>query len=232
MEISIVLPAFNEEASLSKALDSALEYAESAFTKYEILVVDDASVDKTLTIAKQYQDKYGSEKIRIIENNKNIGQGPSLYKGFQAARYSWIAHNGVDLSFDFQHLPRILEQHQDADLIIIMRKDRSAYNLWRKLVSVGFVKLINCFHKTRVSDFSFVQIFRKELVGLYFDESYNTTAFLMPSFILNVLKSEKKTICISFDYHPRLAGRATGASFKNIYTGFRDLIRYSFSNKP
>lgn len=231
MEISIVLPAFNEEASISRALDAALKYAEESFDKFEILIIDDASIDKTLAIAKQYQGKFGPEKIKIIENSKNIGQGPSLLKGFQAANYEWIAHNGVDLSFDFQHLPRVLEQHQDSDLIIVMRKDRSAYNFWRKIISIGFVRLINGFHRTDVSDFSFVQIFKKELVSLYFDESYNTTSFLMPSFILNVLKSDKKTVCISFDYHPRLAGRATGASLRNIYIGFRDLIRYSLINK-
>ncbi|KAH9527514.1 dolichyl-phosphate beta-glucosyltransferase, partial [Dermatophagoides farinae] len=68
--LSVIVPAYNEQNRLPTMLDEAIDYLEQQSYKYEIIIVDDGSRDKTTQIALGYVQKYGTEKIR-----KNFGNG-------------------------------------------------------------------------------------------------------------------------------------------------------------
>jgi glycosyltransferase involved in cell wall biosynthesis len=226
MTISLILPAFNEEANLEKSVRESYKILATLCEDFDIIIINDASIDNTLSIALSLQSEFGSEVITVINHTENRGQGACLYEGIKKASKEWVFHNGVDSPFSLEDLADCLKQREDADLLVVTRKNREVYSLWRKTVSIGLVKLINLFYGGGISDYSFVQIFRNTIVSDCLDYRFSSTAFMMPSFILNALRKGYRIKTIEKDYHQRCGGIATGASMRNIFQGVIDLIRY------
>ena len=100
--VSIVLPTFNREKTLAKAIESALS---QTYKDFELLAVDDASQDKTQSILLEYARK--DARIVGIRNEKNMGLVRSLNKGVQHAKGAYIARLDDD---DFWLDPQKLEK--------------------------------------------------------------------------------------------------------------------------
>lgn len=79
-KISIILPTFNVEKYIAKALESCIN---QSFKDIEIIVVDDCGSDKSIDIAKEYAKK--DKRIKIVHNEKNLGLLRARYKGVKAA---------------------------------------------------------------------------------------------------------------------------------------------------
>ncbi|CAM6083191.1 unnamed protein product [Calypogeia fissa] len=89
--ISLIIPAYNEEARLSSTLDETLQYLQDrakhdrAFT-YEIVIVDDGSTDNTVKVAFEYVKKYKLDVVRVIKQGVNLGKGAAVRKGMLCSR--------------------------------------------------------------------------------------------------------------------------------------------------
>uniref|UniRef100_H2LG99 dolichyl-phosphate beta-glucosyltransferase n=1 Tax=Oryzias latipes TaxID=8090 RepID=H2LG99_ORYLA len=82
-ELSVVIPAYNEELRMPVMLDEAMEYLETRQKKtpsftYEVIVVDDGSRDRTTEIALEYTKKYSADKVRVLTLVKNRGKGGAV----------------------------------------------------------------------------------------------------------------------------------------------------------
>lgn len=84
--ISIIMPAYNAQRTLHRAVDSALC---QTYQNIELLIIDDFSIDSTAQIAEEYikQDR----RVRLLKNDKNLGAAASRNRGVDAARGEWIA---------------------------------------------------------------------------------------------------------------------------------------------
>lgn len=89
--ISIVMPVYNAQRFLPRAVESILT---QTFKDFELVAVDDASTDKSLEILKKYQNK--DNRIRIIQNNSNLQIALSLNRGVGEARSDIIARMDAD----------------------------------------------------------------------------------------------------------------------------------------
>ena len=82
MELSIIMPLYNVEKTLKFAIESIL-FQEVNF-EYEIIAIDDASSDATYSLLYEYKNKYPF--IKIFQNENNIGNALSFYKGLSHAK--------------------------------------------------------------------------------------------------------------------------------------------------
>ncbi|KAK3099809.1 hypothetical protein FSP39_010096 [Pinctada imbricata] len=90
-DLSVIVPAYNEEERLPVMMDEALEYLEkrqdaSPSFNYEVIVVNDGSKDKTTEVALKYSAKYGMDKVRVLTLEKNRGKGGAVRLGMFVAR--------------------------------------------------------------------------------------------------------------------------------------------------
>ena len=124
--LSIFLPAFNEENNLTKVIDNVLSGASQYAENWEIIIVDDGSTDGTRQIAESLAEK--DKRIKVISHNINKGYGSSLKTGFYNAKYSWIAFIDSDGQFDFMEIGKFIEKQEEtkADLVIGYYKKRKA----------------------------------------------------------------------------------------------------------
>jgi len=100
--VSVILPVFDGEATIERALDSILE---QTFTDFEIIVVDDASTDLTV---KRVSGRYGG-RLKLIQHASNRGAAAARNTGIAAARGRWIAFLDSDDVWDRDKLARQVE---------------------------------------------------------------------------------------------------------------------------
>ncbi|XP_072942279.1 dolichyl-phosphate beta-glucosyltransferase [Epargyreus clarus] len=112
LNLSVVVPAYNEEERLPPMLNEALEFLERRVKdqpsyKYEIIVVSDGSRDGTVKVTQSYALKYGSEKVRCLELVKNRGKGGAVRLGVLSSRGATILFADADGASKFEDLAKL-----------------------------------------------------------------------------------------------------------------------------
>ncbi|MHC5738542.1 glycosyltransferase family 2 protein [Nostoc sp.] len=98
-KVSVIIPAYNTEAYIAKAIESALE---QTLDDIEVIIVDDGSTDKTVEIAKSFTD----QRLKIMVNQQNLGVSAARNRALRAAQGEWIAV----LDSDDWYVPERLEK--------------------------------------------------------------------------------------------------------------------------
>lgn len=103
MEISVVIPAYNEERRLGGTLDRIVSYMKSQVHEYEVIVVDDGSSDGTVSVAK----RFSNDGIRVLRNDRNRGKGCAVRHGMLDAKMSMVLFSDADLSTPIEELEEL-----------------------------------------------------------------------------------------------------------------------------
>ena len=119
MDISIVIPMFNEADNVESTLMRVVEALASFKGTYEIVAVNDGSIDNTLEILNRLKGQNG--KIKVSSYPKNVGRGMALRRGFQESRGEIIVSIDADLSYDPGYILDLVETlKKDPDLDFVL----------------------------------------------------------------------------------------------------------------
>ncbi|MCK5240891.1 glycosyltransferase family 2 protein [bacterium] len=120
IQLSVVLPAYNEEKRLSKTLETVTAYLRQRQDKSEIIVVSDGSTDQTVAIAKSFNQN--QLPIRVLHNKKNRGKGAAVRRGVAAALGEWVLFSDADMSTPIEEIVKLEKVMMDgADVVIASR---------------------------------------------------------------------------------------------------------------
>jgi len=101
--VSVVIPTYNEEKRIGETLKEIADYLSRQNYSYEIIVVDDASFDKTVKIIEGF-----GEKIVLLRNKRREGKGYSIRQGVLSATGDFILFSDADLSTPIEELEKLL----------------------------------------------------------------------------------------------------------------------------
>ena len=116
MKYSIIIPAYNEENAIAKAVFAVLDYFKKNSNDFEILVVDDGSIDKTAVIVDDLARN--NPEARFLKNEVNFGKGYSVRRGALAATGDYILFLDADLSTPVEEFAKLERYIGDYDIII------------------------------------------------------------------------------------------------------------------
>ena len=116
VELSIVLPAYNEAENIRAAVEKGLAVAEKLASNYEVIVVDDGSRDTTCQEVEALA-KHQYPKVRLVKHLVNLGYGAALRTGVKHSRYGLVFFTDSDNQFDMSELEYFLPMMADYDLI-------------------------------------------------------------------------------------------------------------------
>lgn len=119
--VSLIIPAYNEEKRIGKSLEQIFQFCNAQALPYEIIIVDDGSVDGTASLIRQ---KFaGRRQLRIIRQPKRAGKGAALKRGMVEGLGQYIFFSDADLSVPIATLPALLsELQQGSDIAIGSRR--------------------------------------------------------------------------------------------------------------
>jgi glycosyltransferase involved in cell wall biosynthesis len=122
--ISIVVPVYNEEESLGAFFEELVKEVEKLDEIYEVVFVDDGSIDASLDILKGLEQKH--RHVRVFSFRKNLGKAEALTLGFQKAKGDTIVTMDADLQDQPSEIKKLIDkQRMDSiDVVSGWRKDR------------------------------------------------------------------------------------------------------------
>lgn len=217
--LSVVLPAHNEADNIKNTLDSCVSYLEKNIRQYEIIVVDDGSLDKTREIVKEISS--ANQKIVLIGHRVNRGYGSALRTGFDKASLEYIFFMDSDGQFDIHDLDRLLPLVGDSNVVIGFRENRAdsfirsinarLYTIYIQLVFGLNVKDIDCAFKI------FPVIAYQSVKPINSDG-----ALFSAEFLLKLKNAGYNFIEVPVRHFPRQLGTQSGASIRVILKMFRE----------
>jgi len=224
-ELSVFFPAYNEEKNIAKVVSDARKVLNKIAVKWEIIIVDDGSKDKTYKIAKMIASK--DKRIRVIRHEENRGYGGALKTGFSSANYEWIAFTDADGQFRFSEITKFIEKQNqtNADLVLGIRTNR-ADPFGRRLATFFWSKLLpRILFGLKVSDYScgFKMIRKKvyeKVLPLVGEEKVTQIEMLVKAQKLGFKFAE-----VGVKHYPRKFGRQTGANLKVVLKSIKDLFK-------
>ena len=107
LDISIIIPAYNEEALIVNTLESLRSYMTARSERYEIIVVDDGSQDKTVACVQDWHKKSGAN-LQLLSNQKNMGKGFSIRHGVMESRGRYVIFIDADLPYELDAIDNFL----------------------------------------------------------------------------------------------------------------------------
>jgi glycosyltransferase involved in cell wall biosynthesis len=139
LNLSLVIPAYNEAARLGKTLQTAFEYLNAQASESEIIVVDDGSTDETAQVVEEnFENFSGRIDTRLIRVPVNRGKGHAVRAGLLAARAPIALFSDADLSTPLTETPKLVAPIRagEYDLVFGSRAlDRSligTHQPWRR----------------------------------------------------------------------------------------------------
>jgi dolichyl-phosphate beta-glucosyltransferase len=159
--ISIVLPAFNEESNLPGCLRALAE----TFTgeSYEIVLVDDGSVDRTLVVARHWSQE-NRVPMRILAHERNQGIGGAIRTGIGAAEGEYIMTCAADFLFEREDWTSYATALGKADVIVGCRVQREGYNPLMRLNAWLYPRLVAALFGLHLRDVNWTCVYRRDLL--------------------------------------------------------------------
>lgn len=211
--LSIFFPMWNEEEYAERALMFGRRACESLVESgligdYELIVVDDASTDRTPEIVDALAEDDPS--IRVVRHDRNRKLGGAMKSGFAAATGDLILYTDADLPFDMAEIARAvrLMTEYDADIVSAYRFDRTGEGSLRALYTVVYNALIKALFGVRVRDINFAFKLCRSRV---FDhvELRSEGSFIDAELVIRASRLGFEIIQFGVDYFPRTRGEST-----------------------
>ncbi len=222
--ISFMFPAHNEEDNIVHSVEIASKVMEDVASEYEIIVVDDGSVDKTASIIDNLA--LTNPHVRAYHHVKNLGYGDALWTGIQKARYDWFFFTDSDLQFDINEIRKLLSYISEYKIVLGYRAPRKD-PFMRILNGKGWNILVRMLFglKVRDIDCAFKLIDRKILASLPLKTRGATTS---AEILIRLMRNGHKWVEVPVSHYPRQRGSPSGAKPKVIIKAFKELIKLYF----
>ena len=163
MNVSVVIPAFNEERGVGGVITELRDVLKKNGIEAEILVVDDGSEDKTAQFA-------AAAGARVLRHRSNRGYGAALKTGIAAASHSFVAITDADGTYPCEYIPEMMARLATADMVVGARIGRNVkIPFVRRPAKWALNRLANYMTNAKIPDLnSGLRAFRREVAMQYF----------------------------------------------------------------
>lgn len=164
VEISIVVPTYNESGNIEDLLQAVSQTLEGY--DYEIIIVDDNSPDGTARIVQELAME--DDRIKLLVRSGKLGLGSAILDGFKMVKGNYFLMIDADLSHRPEDIKRLIDNRKGADILIGSRYMKggkiAGWSMKRKIISRVATRLVKLFFNLSVKDpISGFALYRKEI---------------------------------------------------------------------
>ena len=219
--LSIVVPAFNEAASIEATILDALDIGSRAAHELEVLVCNDGSRDDTGVIAAAAAAR--DPRVRVLDRTLNRGIESSLRTLYASARCEWVFLMSADRQWRMETLLDLaVAAEGGADFVIGVRSNkRKVYTSYRQLVSWSYERIVRALGAP-TRDPGSIKLARRELL----DTAVTSRGvFAEGERVVRAARSGARVVEVVVEFQPRAAGKATGARGDVVRRALFDAVR-------
>jgi len=224
VEISVVIPAYNEEQNVTGLLERIKDVLEPLGRSFEAVFVDDGSTDKTLEALQE--QKQSKPWLRVIALDRHYGQTCAIAAGFEASRGAIIATLDADLQNDPAEIPRLIEMLNGCDAVAGWRVDRQ--DSWLRRVATRVANgVLNKLSGESIHDSACsLKVYKRACIeGLTLYEGLHR---FMPTL---VRMRGFKVMEVPVSHHRRNAGKTKYGVWNRMFRAFVDLLAVRWMKK-
>lgn len=181
--ISFITPVYNEEENIARMLANLFAILNThPEWNWEVVLIEDGSKDKTREVLRSEVLKYPNTQLIIHE--KNQGYTQSLKDGLKAAHGQYLMYVGADEEFDSSEIPNFVEilRKGETDVLLGVRWQRNAYQLFRFFLSVIYIFMLNYLFKVRINDYNWSQAWSRNVLDRI--DLTSKSLFVLPEIIV------------------------------------------------
>jgi glycosyltransferase involved in cell wall biosynthesis len=206
--ISFITPIYNEEENIARMLANRFAGLNAhPELNWEVFLVEDGSRDGTRKVLEVEVPKYPN--TQLIIHRKNQGYTQSLKDGLKAARGQYLMYVGADEEFDSSEIPAFVEilRRGETDVLLGVRWQRNAYQLFRFFLSVIYIFLLNYLFKIRINDYNWSQAWSRKVLGAI--DLTSRSLFVLPEIIVKAHDLGFRIKEIPSNHRGRQAGKSS-----------------------
>jgi glycosyltransferase involved in cell wall biosynthesis len=231
MKLSVVMPIYNERASLASSVERVLAVP----LNIELLCVDDGSTDGSGAILKELHAKYA--RIRVITQARNMGKGAALRRGIQEATGDYVVIQDADLEYDPSEYPMLLEPlvTGKADVVYGSRfmggRPHRVLYFWHRVGNWILTTLSNAVTNLNLTDMeTCYKVFRRDVVQAI---PLKEDRFgFEPEITVKVAKLRLRVYEVGISYSGRTYEEGKKIGWRDGVRTLWCLIKYSISDSP
>ena len=226
MKLTIVIPAYNEESTISKVIENVKNVKLQGITK-EIIVVNDCSTDNTKLILKKIKG------IELISHEKNMGKGAGIKSALRYMTGDILLTQDADLEYDPSDYPKLMEPFLKANAQVVygsrLLLDNPRNGLIFSQGGLLATRLTNWLYKTNLTDLpTGYKAYRKEVL-----ESLNLKEngfALEPEITIKLLKRKIKIVEVPISYKPRTVKEGKKINLFDAFPYFWQILKQKWSD--
>lgn len=234
VKLSIIIPCYDEEATLSLCVDRVLEIKDDTLW-IEIIIVDDASRDNSLAIAKDLEKRH--QEIIVLKHATNKGKGAALRTGFRQATGDFVAVQDADLEYNPMELKGLLVplRNNQAEVVIGSRFLSSGAHrvlyFWHSIGNRFLTLLSNMFTDLNLTDMeSCYKVFRRDIIQQV-DLKENRFGF-EPEIVAKVSQLRVRIFEIGISYSGRTYEEGKKIGVKDGIRALYCVLKYNAHKAP
>lgn len=223
-EISFFCPAYNDEKNLPKLIPAVYAFLSSISNKFEILIIEDGSPDRTGEVAEKLAKQY--HQVRVIHHSKNLGYGAALRDGFREAKYDYVMYTDGDNQYNVEEFRPYLSRLKEADILSGYAVEK-AVTLRRKIQSILFNFFIRILFGINIKDINCsMKIYKKKVLDSM--EIKSTSAFIDAEMLIKAKRLGFKIVQFPVTHYKREQGVASGSRADVIIGTVIDALKFRF----
>jgi glycosyltransferase involved in cell wall biosynthesis len=228
MKISIVIPAYNEEATIAELLDRVQAVALAK----EIIVVDDCSTDGTRAVLAEMEKRH--DNLRVFHQPRNQGKGAALREGFKHATGDFVIIQDADLEYDPAEYPVLLKPliEGQADVVygsrFLTTREHRVLFFWHSVGNRLLTLISNMFTNLNLTDMeTCYKVFRREVIQSI-ELEQNRFGF-EPEVTVKISRIKQLRIYeVGISYHGRTYEEGKKIGWKDGVQALWCILKYSF----
>lgn len=223
INVSLVIPAYNDEKTIIKQVLICEKILKKRCNKFEIIIGDDKSKDKTWElINKRFKNR---NNFRIYQNKKNLGITKNILQLYRRGKLDFIFLYSADGDWNPYDVGHLIERQMTdkADIVIGKRKKKIGYTFYRQFISWMHRLLPIIFFGIDMIDPGGIKLVKRELVRIHL---ISKSQFFEAEIIIRAKQSGKKVSYYPVVYKKPRTGSGYGGAFKSAFESFIDLLRF------
>lgn len=224
ISVSVIIPAYNEEAIIKNAVEVAYKILLDAKADFEIIIINDGSQDNTANILNEHFNHRAN--IAVHHKTLNEGFGSAIRSGVKFSKKQFIFCVPADSPLTIDLYNAFSNHAFKADVLVSYRKQKIGYSLQKHINSWVFHRMVSIMFNMNLRDYNWIHMYNRKI----FDEGkieieYNGI-FMLAEILIKAKRKGYTFFEFEVEQKERLTGIATASKFSAIVKTLLEIISF------